>query len=156
MSFWDEFVEGRGETLGSYRFTAEDIKRFAARYDPQPFHLDEDRAKASVLGGLCASGWHTASVFMKLNVETRARQMQAWSDAGNPPPAMGPSPGVKNIRWPKPVYAGDTITYSQVVTGKRKSQSRPGWGVVEFRTTGVNEAGETVFSVDGAAFCGTD
>ena len=156
MSFWDEFAEGTGETLGSHRFTAEDIKRFAAKYDPQPFHLDEDKAKASVLGGLCASGWHTASVFMKLNVETRARQMRAWMEAGNPPPVMGPSPGVKNLRWPKPVFAGDTITYSQEIKGKRKSESRPGWGVVEFKTAAVNEAGETVFSVDGAVFCGTD
>ncbi len=156
MSFWDEFAEGNGETLGSHRFTAADIKRFAAKYDPQPFHLDDAKAKASVLGGLCASGWHTASVFMKLNVETRSRQVKAWIEAGNRSPVMGPSPGVKNIRWPKPVYAGDTITYSQVVTGKRKSESRPGWGVVEFKTTGVNAAGETVFSVDGAVFCGTD
>ena len=156
MSFWDEFAEGTGETLGSHHFTAEDIKRFAAKFDPQPFHLDEDKARASVLGGLCASGWHTAGVFMKLNVEIRARQAKAWIAAGNPPPLMGPSPGVKNLRWPKPVYAGDTITYSQMVKGKRKSESRPGWGVVEFKTTGVNEAGETVFSVDGAVFCGTD
>ncbi len=156
MSFWDEFAEGTDETLGSYRFTSEDIKRFAEKYDPQVFHLDDQKAQASMLGGLCASGWHTAGIFMKLNVETRARQVKAWTEAGNPPPQMGPSPGVKNIRWPKPVYAGDTITYSQVVTGKRKSESRPGWGVVEFKTTGVNEAGETVFCVDGAVFCGTD
>lgn len=156
MSFWNEFAEGVTEALGSHRFTAEDIKRFAAKYDPQPFHLDEDKAEASVLGGLCASGWHTAGVYMKLNVETRTRQMQAWIEAGNPPPMLGPSPGVRNIRWPKPVYAGDTIAYSQVVTAKRRSRSRPGWGVVEFKTTGVNQAGETVFSVDGAVFCGTD
>ena len=156
MSYWDEFSVGKTEKLGSHRFEAEDIKRFAAKYDPQVFHLDEEKARASVLGGLCASGWHTCGVFMKLNVETRTQKAKAWIAAGNPPPKTGPSPGVRNIRWPKPVFAGDTITYSQVVTGKRETASRPGWGIIEFATKGVNERGEEVFSVDGAVFCATD
>ena len=156
MSFWDRFEIGKPVELGSHRFTAEDIKRFAGKYDPQPFHLDEEAASASVLGGLCASGWHTAAVCMRLNVDTRAAQVKAYVAEGNATPQVGPSPGIRNIKWPKPVYAGDTVTFTQTVTGKRHSQSRPGWGVLEFTTLGVNQDGEPVFSFDGAAFAGTD
>ena len=156
MNFWDTITVGETVDLGAHRFTAEEIVRFAERYDPQIFHLDEEKAKSSVLGGLCASGWHTAAACMRLNVETRYRRVREWVEAGNPAPRIGPSPGVKNIRWLKPVYAGDTIRFSQTVTAKRASATRAGWGVLEFVTEGVNEAGETVFSFEGAAFQGLD
>ncbi|MEF2551106.1 MaoC family dehydratase [Aurantimonas sp. A2-1-M11] len=156
MTFWDSLTVGEARILGSHIFAADDIKRFAAKFDPQPFHLDEVAAKGSVLGGLCASGWHTAGVCMRLNVENQVAFAKDWIAAGNRPPRMGPSPGVTNLRWPKPVYVGDTITFTQTLTAKRASGSRPGWGVLEFTTLGVNQHGETVFSFDGAAFCGTD
>lgn len=156
MSFWDTIAIGGVAEIGSHLFTAEEIMRFAEKFDPQPFHLDEAAAKASLLGGLCASGWHTAAVSMRLNVDYRYGMAKAWVAAGNPPPQSGPSPGVTNLRWPKPVFAGDTVTYTQTVTAKRVSESRPGWGVIEFSTLGVNQHGETVFSFDAAAFQGTD
>lgn len=156
MTFWDSLIVGEAREMGSHTFLAEDIKRFAAKYDPQAFHLDANAAKASILGGLCASGWHTAGVCMRLNVESQVALGRAWVAAGNQPPRMGPSPGVKNLAWPKPVYAGDTVTFTQTLTGKRASASRKGWGVLEFTTQGVNQHGDTVFSFDGAAFCGTD
>jgi len=156
VSFWETVIVGESVDLGAHTFAADEIKRFAAQYDPQIFHLDEEKAKASVLGGLCASGWHTAAVCMRLNIETRNRRLREWAAAGRPAPRFGPSPGVKNLRWLKPVYAGDTITFHQTVTAKRPTASRPGWGVVEFITQGTNQAGETVFSFEGAVFLGLD
>lgn len=156
MSYWETITVGETIELGSHSFDADAIKQFAAKYDPQGFHLDEAAAKASMFGGLCASGWHTAAVCMRLNVDARAAHTRAWVAAGNPAPKLGPSPGVTNLRWLKPVYAGDTVTFRQTVTAKRKSASRPGWGVLEFTTLGVNQNGEPVFSFDGAAFSGTD
>ncbi|MCQ0986346.1 MaoC family dehydratase [Jiella marina] len=156
MSFWDTFVIGEEIALGSHTFTAEEIIRFAEKYDPQIFHLDPDAAAKSVLGGLCASGWHTASVCMRLNVETRYARLREWIEAGNPMPKVGPSPGFRNMRWQKPVYAGDTISFSQTVTDKRPSARRAGWGVLSFSTSGRNQHGTEVFSFDGVAFQGLD
>lgn len=156
MTLWDAITIGEVADLGSHVFTAEDIVRFAAKFDPQVFHLDAEKARASVLGGLCASGWHTAAVCMRLNVDHQTRRISAWMMAGNPMPRLGPSPGVTNLKWLKPVYAGDSVRFRQTVTGKRLSASRPGWGVVEFATLGVNQSEVPVFSFDGAAFVGTD
>ncbi|MEH6718227.1 MAG: MaoC family dehydratase [Aurantimonas endophytica] len=156
MSYWDTIVIGEKVEIGSHRFEATDIKRFAAKYDPQPFHLDEEAARHSVLGGLCASGWHTTAVWMRLNIDSQTARINAFVAAGNPVPKVGPSPGLKNLRWLKPIYAGDTVTFTQHVTAKRKSASRPGWGVIEFSCEGVNQSGETVFSFHAAAFYGTD
>lgn len=156
MTYWDTITVGATLDLGSHTFDADAIKRFAAQYDPQPFHLCEETARTSVFGELCASGWHTAAVCMRLNVDAQAAQARERVAAGNPPPKLGPSPGIKNLRWLKPVYAGDTVTFSQTVTAKRESASRPGWGVVEFTMLGRNQHGEPVFSFEGAAFCGTD
>lgn len=152
MSFWDLIVAGEVAETGTHVFAAADIRRFAEKFDPQPFHLDEDAARASLLGGLCASGWHTAAVSMRLGVDYRRRQVRRWTDAGNAEPLAGPSPGIRNLRWPKPVFAGDAVTFRQVVTGKRPSASRPGWGVVELSTSGVNGNGATVISYDAAVF----
>ncbi|WAP69591.1 MaoC family dehydratase [Jiella pelagia] len=156
MSFWDTFVIGEPIALGSHRFLAEDIIRFAEKYDPQVFHLDPEAAKNSVLGGLCASGWHTAAACMRLNVEYRYGRLREWIEAGNPAPKIGPSPGFKNMRWPKPVYAGDTVTFTQTVVDKRASGTKPGWGILSFTTLGVNQDGAEVFAFDGAAFQGTE
>ncbi|WP_102958850.1 MaoC family dehydratase [Mangrovicella endophytica] len=156
MSFFDAIVVGETAGLGTHLFEAAEIKRFAALYDPQAFHLDEEAAKVSLLGGLCASGWHTAAIYMRLNVDHRDRIAAAWIAGGNAAPNFGPSPGIRNIRWPKPVMADDSVTYHRTVTGKRLSASRPGWGIVETHVEAVNQRGEPVFSCDGAAFCSTD
>lgn len=156
MSFWDEIEVGARSVMGAHRFEADDIRRFAAKYDPQPFHLDEEAAKRSILGGLCASGWHTAAVCMRLMVDHRTRAARRWIEAGNPEPRLGPSPGIRNLRWPRPVRAGDTITYVQTVTAKRLSASRPGWGIAETTMEGFNESGELVCAFEGSGFFGTD
>jgi acyl dehydratase len=145
-------VVGEASTLGTHTFTAEDIVRFARQFDPQPFHLDEEAARRSLFGGLCASGWHTAAVWMRLMIGYRERAREEARRRGERPPELGPSPGFKNLKWSKPVYAGDTITYCSAITGTRASASRPGWGLAFHRNSGVNQHGEEVFSFDGAVF----
>lgn len=148
--FFDELVIGENYELGSLLFTPEEIVAFARSFDPQPFHMDEEAARRSSFGALCASGWHTAAGWMATMVSHRRRQeaMLAPSAA----PRLGPSPGFKNLRWLKPVYAGDRITYHSTVADKRASLSRPEWGLFFHHNTGVNQNGETVFSFDGCVF----
>jgi len=139
-----------GETVetGAYEFTAERIIDFAAQFDPQFFHLDAEKAKNSVLGGLCASGWHISAAMMKCNVEAIKRQAMVVIEAGGAPPKFGPSPGFKNMKWLKPVYAGDTVTYFMRFTGSRPIHNRPGRNIAEMTYEGRNQKGELVFTVD--------
>jgi acyl dehydratase len=143
MIFFDDIEVGNRRELGSYTFTADEIKRFARQFDPQPFHLDEEAAKQSHFGGLVASGWHTASVFMKL-------QSRMINHIGAEVSKAGPSPGYRNLRWPKPVFAGDTLTYSTEVVRKRELASRPQWGIVFSHITAVNQRGELVYEFEGS------
>ena len=139
---WFEDIEiGRKTELGSYTFTADEIKRFARQFDPQPFHLDEEAAKRSHFGGLAASGWHTASVFMKL-------QSRRINEIGADVRKSGPSPGYRNLRWLKPVLAGDTLTYSTEITSKRALATRPQWGIVFLQVRAVNQRDEPVFEFE--------
>jgi acyl dehydratase len=148
--FFDELVIGESYELGSLVFTPEEIVAFARSFDPQPFHMDEEAAKKSSFGALCASGWHTAAGWMAAMVNHRRRQEAALAPSAAP--RLGPSPGFKNLRWLKPVYAGDRITYHSTVADKRASLSRPDWGLFFHHNTGVNQKGETVFSFDGCVF----
>ena len=136
--------------MGSYEFTAGKIIDFATRFDPQFFHVDPERAKDSVLGGHCASGWHVTAAMMKCNVETIRRQAKAVVAAGGTPPKFGPSPGVRNLKWLKPVYAGDTVTYFMRFTGSRPIPNRPGRNIAEMSYQGKNQRGELVFTMDGS------
>jgi acyl dehydratase len=153
---FERIAVGQAETLGSHAFTAGEIKRFAAAWDPQRFHMDEDEAKASTFGGLAASGWHTASAMMRLLVGWFDRKDEAARARGEKPLTRGPSPGFDNLKWSRPVYAGDTITYVATVTAKRHSKSRPGWGIVTIDVAGMNQRGEAVFAVTTQAFARTD
>jgi acyl dehydratase len=150
--FFEDTKLGERHTLGSFTFTAEAIKAFARNYDPQPFHLDEEAAGKSLFGGLAASGWHTASVYMKLLVAYLDRQMEQTRARGGPVAPSGPSPGFKNLRWPRPVLAGDTVTYFYEATAMRPLASRPEWGIVFGATTAVNQHGEVVLSFDNSVF----
>lgn len=118
---------GETVTLGSHTFGAEEIKAFAAKYDPQPFHMDEAKAESTVFGKLCASGWHTAAMWMKYNLMVRDGGPEApWTGPGEEP-VYGPSPGFQNLKWLKPVYAGETITFTRRALAHRALASRPGW-----------------------------
>ena len=148
LSGWyEDMLEGESTALGTHVFERAGMIRFAEKFDPQPFHTSEEAARRSLFGGLSASGWHTAAVWMSLNIAARQR----FDAIQTRVPEAGPSPGVSNLRWPKPVYAGDRLAYATQCTSKRLT-SRPGWGLVMFKASGDNQAGQRVFEFDGAVF----
>ncbi len=144
MTPFEDATVGAEFPLGSHLFTAEDIKRFARAYDPQPFHLDERAAEASHFGGLCASGWHTAAIWMRLMADHMARDRARREAEDGHAHATGPSPGFEDLRWLRPVFAGDTIRYSCRIVAKRRSATRPEWGLLTLEGTGVNQDDEPV------------
>jgi acyl dehydratase len=152
MKLFEDFVVGERFELGQYRFEAEDIKAFARRFDPQPFHVDEAAAARSHFGALVASGWQTAAIWMRLLVEYERREDDARKARGEPVAALGPSPGFRNLKWLKPVYPGDTVGYSTEVVETRASNSRPGWGLISLRNGGVNQKREPVISFNSVVF----
>ncbi|PZA09512.1 dehydratase [Rhodopseudomonas palustris] len=152
MRFLEDMTIGQRHEIGTFTFTADSIKAFAAQFDPQPFHLDEEAGKASLFGGLAASGWHIAAVCMKLMVADAQRDAAEAAKRGEPVASGGPSPGFRELRWLKPVLAGDTITYYKRVENLRPSDSRPQWGIMQARNTGINQRGEEVFSFLATAF----
>jgi acyl dehydratase len=124
-----------GQTYGSGRLTVDQdrIKVFAAEFDPQPFHLDDEAARGSIFGGLAASGWHTAALTMRLLVE------------GELKPAGGiVGVGFDEFRWPLPVHPGDELHLESEVLEVRPSKSRPTHGLIKVRTTTRNQNGEAV------------
>jgi acyl dehydratase len=152
MRYFDDINVGDRMELGSHTFTADDIKSFAGQYDPQAFHLDEAAAAQSHFGALCASGWHTIAVWMRLRVLYGRREDAERAARGEVIARLGPSPGFRELRWLRPVYAGDTIAYRSEIAEKRASQSRPGWGLVFARNTGTNQKGELIMSFLGSGF----
>jgi acyl dehydratase len=152
MMLFEQIVVGEVAELGAHTFTAEEIKRFASAFDPQPFHMDEAAAEASHFGRLCASGWHTLAVWMRLNVRKLQEVQSEQARSGAKAARLGPSPGFEDLKWLKPVYAGDRITYETEIVAKRASRSRPGWGLVSMRSIGRNQAGEDVISFVGHVF----
>jgi acyl dehydratase len=147
----DEYLGvGRTITLGSHRFEAEEIKTFARKFDPQPFHTDEKSAENSVFGRLCASGWHTASTWMRYNVMAYGKaDKHPWNGPG-PEPEFGPSPGFRNLKWLKPVYAGETITFKRTILGHRLLASRPGWRLMSVRAEAFDSTGDKVIEFESA------
>jgi acyl dehydratase len=152
MRFFEDIEVGQRRELGSFTFTADLIKTFARQFDPQRFHLDEEEGRNSLFGGLAASGWHVGSVCMKLLVADGERQAGEAAARGEIVAVWGPSPGFRDLRWPKPVLAGDTISFASEVESLRPSSKRPEWGILEARNTGVNQRGELVFSLLATAF----
>lgn len=134
-NFFEDLVVDSFQEFGSYLVTEEEILEFASKYDPQPFHLSEEAGKAMIFGGLCASGWHTGSIAMRMTVDN----MPANS-AG-----LG-SPGLDELRWVKPVFPGDTLHMTSTITGKKESKSRPEMGVVFLCNEVFNQKDELVMS----------
>jgi acyl dehydratase len=124
--------------MGRHTFATDEIIAFARQFDPQPFHTDADAARDTPFGGLIASGWHTCAVGMRLMVENYIGRTVSLG-----------SPGIDDIRWLKPVRAGDTLTYSRIVIESRASASRAGVGLVKHRWEAVNQSGETVLTMEG-------
>jgi acyl dehydratase len=142
--YWEDFTVGELLALGATPpVTEEAIVAFARQYDPQYFHVDPARAKESIFGGLVASGWHTASMVMRL-----------WVDAIVSKTVSMGSPGVEDLRWPAPVRPGDTLTSRAVVLETRPSKSRPEMGLVRWRAETSNQREELVFTMTGTSFIG--
>jgi acyl dehydratase len=143
MLYFEDFEVGSRRELGSYLVTEEEILAFARQYDPQPFHIDKEAAANSIYGGLISSGWMTCSIMMRLLVLSTTGKSAS----------MG-SPGVDEIRWLKPVYAGDTLTVVLNVLDTRLSQSKPDRGVVHTQWEATNQRGELVCTVKGMGMYG--
>ncbi|ARQ02945.1 dehydratase [Pseudorhodoplanes sinuspersici] len=152
MKFFEDLHVGERVLLGSHLFTADDIKTFAAQYDPQRFHVDEEQGRLSPYGALIASGWHTGSIWMRKLVDYHKGEIEAFRERGEQVPALGPSPGFRELKWHKPVFAGDTVTYAIEVVAKRVSQSRPRFGIIETLATGDNQNGARVISFISTTF----
>jgi acyl dehydratase len=145
--YFEDVVLGETHEIGSHTFTREEILAFARDYDPQPFHLDEAAAKASLFGGLCASGWQTAAHFIRFIVSSRREGNAEAMAKGEPLPAYGPSPGFRDLRWLKPVYVGDTVTYRTRMIERIDMRSRPNRGLLASAVQARNQKGELVFAV---------
>jgi acyl dehydratase len=140
--WYEEHEVGQTAPLGAHRFTREAILDFARKFDPQPFHLDEEAAAKSIFGGLCASGWHTVSVSMRLLVDGRSAQRKVLATHGEKPP-LGLGRGVRDLRWPAPVRPGDEIAFTLRIDSMRETR-RPDWGLIGMHISGVNQDGREV------------
>ena len=145
--YFEDIAPDVTHELGCYTFTRDAIIAFAREFDPQPFHLDEAAAKASLFGGLCASGWHTAAYATRGNIRSRLAGNEAARAEGIRLAAYGPSPGFRNLTWMKPAYVGDTLEYRGRLAQKIDLQSRPDRGIVATDIQACNQKGEVVFSV---------
>jgi acyl dehydratase len=129
----EDFAVGQTFSSGRLRIDKEQIFAFAAEFDPQPFHLDEAAARQSIFGGLCASGWHTAAVTMRLLLDSDLKPAGGLIGAG-----------LDECRWPRPVRPGDELRIQCEVIEVRPSKSRPEQGLIKLRTTTLNQDGEAV------------
>src|SRR3569832_1405519 len=147
MRFFEDIKIGQRREFGSFAFTAENIKAFAAKFDPQRFHLDEEEGRKSLFGGLAASGWHVGAVCMRLLVDDSQRQAREAAARGERVALWGPSPGFRELRWIKPVLAGDTISFESEIEALRTSARRPERGFLVVFFCGFFLCGFFLFSL---------
>lgn len=133
--YFEDFAPGWTAQYGPRRVTREEMIGFAAQYDPQPMHLDEEAARGTMLGGLGASGWHTCAIMMKMIADSFLLDSSS----------MG-APGIDEVKWMKPVRPGDDLTIRTTALWSRPSQSKPDRGFVGFQCDVVNGRGETVMT----------
>jgi acyl dehydratase len=141
--FFEDYVPGRVYEFGAITMTETDIVEFAARFDPQSFHLDPITAAASQFGGIIASGWHTIGVAMRLLVDHYLTHVASLG-----------SPGVDEIRWPNPVRPGDTLRIRATIIEARTSRSKPDRGIIRTRVEALNQKDELVLSMIAVSFLG--
>jgi acyl dehydratase len=137
MQYFEDIAVGATARFGAYEVTREEVMDFARKYDPQPFHLDDEAAAKTHFGRLSASGWHTCAMVMSMVVANLAKNAQA---------GLG-SPGIDELRWLKPVYPGDTLSCETEVLEKRVSASRPEMGLFKSRMTVRNQDGVAVMTM---------
>lgn len=129
MQYLEDIKVGDKSSYGNYKVTREEVLDFASKYDPQPFHLDDEAAAKTHFGRISASGWHTAAMTMAMLVENLKKHRQA---------GLG-SPGLDELRWLKPVYPGDTLRVESEITEVRPSRSRPEMGSIHSTITVFNQ-----------------
>lgn len=152
MWYFEDVPFGRTFDLGSVTVTPEAIVRFAEKFDPQAFHLSEAGGRASHFGGLVASGWHTGSLYMRAFVDFTTRLGEEMRARGEPAARLGPSPGFEDMRWPKPVRAGDRLAFEMTPVEGRTLASRPEWGLVSLDSRAFDQHGDLVMSFRGKVF----
>ncbi|MFC5973477.1 MaoC family dehydratase [Halomarina salina] len=135
MRYYEDIAVGESSEFGEYQFEKAEIVEFAEKYDPQPFHTDEEAAQDTAYGELIASGWQTAAVCMRMLVDGYVHDQAS----------MG-ARGVDELRWRKPVTPGDTLHLRVEVVDKRRSESDPSRGYVDNKMEGINQDGEVVIS----------
>ncbi len=138
---YEDFPVGTVIPFGSYHLSKEEVIAYAREWDPQPMHLDEEAAKRSVLGGLAASGWQTSAIVVRLAVEAYANKSAAMA-----------SNGMDEVKWLKPVYAGETLTGRATVLERRVSSKRPEMGILKMKFELWNAAGEMKCEITGVQF----
>lgn len=136
MKYLEDFAVGQVIEFPPRTVSEDEIIAFARDYDPQPFHLDKEAARQSLFGGLCASGWHTAGMMMRMLVD---HMIGKYASMG--------SPGVDQLRWVKPVFPGDTLHLRGEVLEVKPSRSKPDRGVITSRYEMKNQKGETVLTM---------
>jgi acyl dehydratase len=138
MLYWEDFHEGEVREFGNTVVTRDDIVRFAAEFDPQPFHLDEAAGAKSLFGGLSASGWHSVAMAMRMMCDAYLLRSASLG-----------SPGVEQIKWLKPVRPGDTLRVRLTVLESRPLRSKPGVGLLKSRHEMLNQHDEVVMQMEG-------
>ncbi|MXO85257.1 acyl dehydratase [Altererythrobacter aurantiacus] len=137
MRYFEDIEVGEKDAYGAYEVTREEVMDFASKYDPQPFHLDDEAASRTHFGRLSASGWHTCAMTMRMMVDHMGERRQA---------SLG-SPGIDQLRWKKPVYPGDTLRVEAEVLEKRQSESRPEMGFFKSLQQVFNQNDEVVLEM---------
>ena len=138
LMYWEDFHEGAVREFGGVTVKQDDIVRFASEFDPQPFHVDTDAARHTLYGGLIASGWHTASLAMRMMCDAYLLKSASLG-----------SPGLDSLKWLQPVRPGDTLRVRMTVLETRPLQSKPGVGLVRSRHEVLNQQGQTVMQMEG-------
>ena len=138
LYYWEDLLPGSERDLGTITPTREEIIAFASQFDPQPFHLDDVAAKASVFGSLCASGWHTCAMAMRLMVTNFLHQSSSLG-----------SPGLENLQWKKPVLPNDTLHLKHKIIDSRPMRSKPDVGLVRTEWHMHNQHGDLVLFMEG-------
>jgi acyl dehydratase len=136
--YWEDFAVGSAREFGAMRVTREAVLAFAAEFDPQPFHLDDEAAKNSLFGKLSASGWHTAAMTMRMTCDEVLLRSTSLG-----------SPGLDNIRWHQPVFPDDVLSVRLTTLEARPMASRPAVGLVLSKWETLNQRGEVVMSMQG-------
>jgi len=137
LRYFEDYAVGDGTELGSVLVTEDEIRAFAERYDPQPFHTDPEKAKSWPYGGLIASGWHTAAMMMRLIID---HFIDGEISLG--------SPGLGPIRWKLPVRPGDVLRVRARIVDSHRSKSKPDRGMLTFEVDVLNQNDEVVMVVE--------